>query len=318
MATAEPPHRGRLAGWLRDRLRIPRGPGYWAVTLVVGSFAALAGWAVAGAIAVGTLPPPPDERQAIAVAELAFGQPPRNLPGPIVRCRDYCLNTWERGGDEVMVFDDPRYRNGGVDHTTVVSWDPDLATAAAVEQARHRLAGDGWRIASQPYPRGAISSGPFGPPVQGFTAYRDDFAVHVHRYSGGGLPPLALTLEPNRPAEVLTAAAVAGAGAGLLAGWLTISWLLRRYRHHNQLVKTAIGLFALPILVVMVLLQLFTGQLFAQAVDSTTPLALVPTIVMHLLGVLWIPQAMAIAIGLAIVVAGQRVAPRQPDPAPIR
>ena len=308
-----------LASGARCRLRIPRGVGYRAVALIVVLFAAFSGWATAGALAVGTLGPPPEEQQAIAVAELAIGRPPRNVPGPTFHCVDYCINTWRRGGDEVMVFDNPTYRNGGVDHTTVVYWDRDLANPTTIDQARQRLATAGWRIAGQPYPPGALSSGAFGPPVQGFTAYRDDLAVHVHRYADAGMPRLSLTLEPSRPPETLAAVAAAGAAGGLFAGWLAVSWLLQRYRRHTVLVKTAIALVNLPILiVVVVLLLLITGYLAAVVAAGSatvpTPAVPLPTVAVNLLAFLWIPLATAVLLGIAVAALPATPAPpTRPD-----
>jgi hypothetical protein len=308
-----------VTGGAQCRLRIPRGVGYRAATLIVVLFATLAGWATAGALAVGMLSPPPDEQRAIAVAELAIGQPPRNVPGPTFHCADYCINTWRPGGDGVMVFDNPTHRNGGVDHTTVVYWDRDLANPTTIDQARQRLAAGGWSIAEQPYPPGALSSGAFGPPVQGFTAYRGNLAVHVHRYADAGMPPLSLTLEPSRPPETLAPVATAGAASGLIAGWLTISWLLQRYRRHTAPVRRAIVLFNLPTLVVMVILQLLTGYLAAlvatgSAYLPTSPI-LLPTAAMNLLAFFWIPQATAIVVGVGIAVAAlpTTATPTRPD-----
>lgn len=87
-----------------------------------------------------------------------------------------------------MVFDDFPHRNTGLDHTSVVYWTP---PADAIQAARHRLVADGWTIDDRQYPPGAIMSGPEGPPSDGFTAYRDDLALHVHRSS---YPPLMLTV----------------------------------------------------------------------------------------------------------------------------
>jgi hypothetical protein len=301
---------------VRCRLRLPRGLGYRIVAVIVVPFGALAGWAIAGGLAAGMLAAPPGEREAAAVAAAAVGQDPHNVPGPAFRCPDYCNLQWRRGGDAVIVFDDQPWRNNGLDHTTVVYWDWDLAVPATIEQARQRLAADGWSVDERQFPAGAVASGPFGAPVEGFTAYRGGVAVHVHRLSYAGLPLMYLTFEPGRRPEALAAAAAGGVVGGLLAGWATIAWVLQRYRRHHAgtLRATGVVVYNLPILVVMVLLEVLTAHLavvFAGAPNS--PAVLVPTLTMNLLSVLWIPQAFAVGIVVGIMVAAW---PAPPDLVP--
>ena len=298
---------------VRCRLRLPRGLGYRIVALIVVPFGALAGWAIAGGLAAGMLAAPPGEREAAEVAAAAVGQEPYNVPGPAYRCPDYCNHQWRRGGDAVVVFDDVPWRNNGLDHTTVVYWDRDLAVPATIERARQWLAADGWSIDERQFPPGA--SGPFGAPVEGFTGYRGGVAVHVHRQADAA-PPLHLTFEPGRRPEALAAAAAGGAVGGLVAGWATIAWVSQRYRRHHAgtLRATGVVVYNLPILVVMVLLEVLTAYLAVVFSSSpNSPAVLVPTLTMNLLSVLWIPQLFAVGIVVGILVAAR---PAPPDLVP--
>lgn len=286
---------------IRCRLGLPRGPGYRIVAFVAASFAALVGTAAASGFAV--IVAPPTEEQAAALAETAMAQRPHNLPGPTYRCPDYCNYQWVRNGDQVVVFDDPLYRNLGVDHTTVVYW---TAGPDPVTRARDRLIANGWSIDDRPYPPGALGSGPFGPPIQGFTAYRGNLSLHLHRTAGSQLPPVQLTFEPRQAPTLLGAVAAAGS---MVAGWMAFCWVVQRGRRHTAGVKAVIVLLAVPPLLLITLVEtLLLPLLLLYSVNGSVPAALLllPAVGMHLLSMstgLWIPAATAISSLLAVAVA---------------
>jgi hypothetical protein len=291
-----------VSGGIRCRLRLPRDPGYRIVAVIVASFAALVGAAAASGFAV--IVPPPTEERAAALAETAMAQRPHNLPGPTYRCPDYCNYQWVRHGDQVVVFDDPFYRNLGVDHTTVVYW---AAGPDAVAAARGRLIADGWSIDDRAYPPGALSSGPFGPPIRGFTAYRGNLSLHLHQTAGSGLPPVQLTFEPRRAPAALDAAAAAG---GMVAGWMAFCWVIQRGRRHTTGVKAVIVLLGVPLLLLISLVEILLLPLlvlFSVNGSVSAALLLLPAAGMHLLSApvpgLWIPAATAILSVLAVAAA---------------
>jgi hypothetical protein len=307
-----------LGQGIRCRLRPPRGPAYWILTLVVASFAALAGSAAAGGIAVVTLAPPPTEQQAIAIAEVAMAQRPDNIPGPTFRCPDYCNHRFGRG-DQVVVFDDQPWRNSGLDHTTVMYWSGGPAT---MDRARARLVAGGWTIDDEPYPPGSLNSGYFGPPLEGFTARDGDLALHVHRVNGPAV--FELTLEQSPPAALLAVMVTAAATGGLLAGWMMTTWVLHRYRRHGNLAKAAIVLSSLPPLMAVLLLELFTASYIVGMIKDTAPsmpIALLPAVIIGPVPLFategipasrGIPQLIAIAAVLTIVVAALPLPPPRP------
>jgi hypothetical protein len=309
---------------MRCRLRPPRGPAYLIVAVVAAAFAAVTAAAAVGGQAMASLGTAPSEQETISVAETAIGHSPYNVPGPPVRCVDYCLNTWLRGGDEVMAFDTPLHRNRGVDQTMVVYWEAPLSRAATLDRARQRLAAAGWTIAAEPYPPEALGNGPFGPPFQGFTAYRHHQAVHIHRVASDGvMPPMYLILEPHPPAAPVLATSAGAAAGGFLTGWLTICWALQRHRRHTTGLQTAIIVLGWPLISVMTLILLLTlayAVAAAIATTSMTIVALVPAVAMYSLSLgipdmLHLTEIISVGTGLIVTLASLPTR-RRPQPSP--
>jgi len=73
-----------VRGGLRCRLQLPRGPILLIVAAVVALFAAVAGSSLASMASASVLATPPTEDEAAAVSEIAMGQAPRTLPGPVL------------------------------------------------------------------------------------------------------------------------------------------------------------------------------------------------------------------------------------------
>jgi hypothetical protein len=278
------------------RLRPPRGAACWIATVSVALLAAAA--AVAGVpngVLAAAFASAPSEQQAIAIAQVAMAEPPHNLPGPTFRCPDYCNHQWRSGGDHVVVFDDTPHRNTGVDHTSVVYWTWTTPTDV-IDAARGRLIAEGWTVDERQYPAGSITSGPQGPPSDGFTAYRGHLALHVHRSS---YPPLMLTLEPRLPSSfAFEGGALAGGAAGLAGGWLLIVWVQHRYRRHGPTLRGLMKLFGL--LPVWVIGAATAVGLALAAPDVTSWSVLSAAAAFRMFGVY---GAAMIALGLAVSAA---------------
>lgn len=278
-------------------LRPPQGPASLFVATVVTLFAALAGSAAIERLTTNDLSAAPTEEQAMAVAEVAMEQSPRNIPGPTVLCRPiWCPDNWDPDGDQVVVFDDPPDHNGGVDHATVVYWTPENELSTVVSQVRSRLVADGWTIME-------VSGDDF------VVADKDDLSVYVAVLDNndptfeGRLPTVELELDPKIPALQVGTAATVGFLGGLLLGWMMIVWFLRNYRRHEIGVKAVIHLLGLPFLVIVTLVDISVLRMFALGGMPSSlfvaPAAVLGIIGSFLIGTSTILTTVTIAIAVA-------------------
>ncbi|HCT78837.1 MAG TPA: hypothetical protein DGG94_17180 [Micromonosporaceae bacterium] len=242
---------------LRCRFRIPRGHQHAFITVIAMLFCAFTGSA-AVAMTFASQPSVPSEDEAVAVAQLATGEPVRNLSGPVIACTYFCPEQWQRGGDQVVTFDDPFEENNGVDHVTVVYWTPTSQLPSAVGDARTRLTANGWQI-------GDLTIQDDG--TRNFDANKDGLSMYLVAFNEpAGAPPLQLSFEKELPD--LPAAAIGGLAAGLLTGWMLTVWILQRYRRHDFRVKRAAFLCAVPVLMVMLLTDLLLLQFMVAVLVS--------------------------------------------------
>ncbi|MGY0237064.1 hypothetical protein [Longispora urticae] len=290
---------------LRCRFRPPAGLQYVFVTVVAVLFFASAG-AAAVALTYSAAASVPSEREAVAVARLATGQTARNLAGPVVACTYYCPEDWRPDGDQVVTFDDPFEENRGVDHVTVVFWTPTHLLPSTVDDARSRLATDGWQL-------GDLTVQQDG--TRHFGAEKNGLKVQVAAYhDAGGGPALHLRFESQL--SDLTAVAVAGFAAGTLTGWTLTAWILQRHRRHEGGVKATTTVCAVPILVVMGFTDLLQLQFAVGAGlsgGSSEPsmfLTVVPAVILSAIQELAVVRAVAtVVLALAVVALALAAAP---------
>ncbi|MEV6520562.1 hypothetical protein AB0M43_01305 [Longispora sp. NPDC051575] len=300
---------------LRCRFRPPTGLQYVFVTVVAVLFLGSAGAATL-AMTYAATASVPSEREAVAAARLATGQTPRNPAGPVVACTYFCPEDWRPDGDQVVTFDDPFEENGGVDHVSVVFWTPAHLLPSTVDDARERLAADGWQVDDLTIQEDG---------TRHFGADKDGLTVQVAAYhdSGGG-PALHLRFE--RQLSDLTAVAVAGFVAGTVFGWTLTVWILQRYRRHQGGVKAATTVCAVPILVVMgftdlLQLQFAVGAgLSGGSWESAMFITVVPAIILSAIQELAVVRAVAtVILALAVVALALAAAPiraHRPLPTP--
>ncbi len=246
-----------VGGGLRCRLRLARGLGDRAASFVAVLAAALAAAAGAGLLITGYLAPMPTEDEAMAIAHLATDRRAVNLPSPILRCLDYCVEDWTANGDQVAsideVMDVPGMRNLAElmppgaepmqDNVTVVYRYPREDSPAVVPEARQRLAAAGWDV-------GEVG----GDGATAFWASNEEWVLHVSTFTAttdASLPTYVI-LSRNFPSwggPLIVACLL----VGLLGGWPAVSWITQRAKRHHPAIKPLITLIGVPVLMVIVL-----------------------------------------------------------------
>ena len=199
---------------MRCRLRPPRGAGYRIVSVTVAMVAGLAGAAVGGLLS--SYPGPPNEADAVAAAALALGQPPRRV---------VVLDNDLDHTDGLRLEGHP----GSADPGTLVRRALDRLTAAGwlvAEPLRHQE--DRWDPCPAPdcsppmsYDSFVVTDGNVAMLVAGSVEGRT-----------GANPTLGVTVTKRLSVGPVISAAV-GMLAGLLAGWLIVTWASHRYRRHT-------------------------------------------------------------------------------------
>ena len=223
-----------LAGGLRARLTVPRGP----ANLVIAVTAVLLG-AVAGAALGGwaTWPAPPSQAEARSVAAVALDQPvvaAFTMDDPV----------------DVIVSGTPA--GAAPTYVEVVHALPVGARPGAVAAARDRLVAAGWRLGPTEAAAGSDA----------FTARRGDLVLRIELVTDRQATDATILLHRRASGAGGPAAVLAGALAGLLAAWFLVAWALRRWRRHaagtrGRLIRgVAIpSLFVTGVLTVLALLE---------------------------------------------------------------
>ncbi len=297
-----------VGGGLRCRLRLARGLGDRVVSVVAVLAMAFTTAAAVGLLVTGYLAPMPTEEEAMAIAQLATDRRPVNLPSPTLRCTDYCPGDWTANGDQVASFDElmdsPGTKNLAElmpasaapmeDHVTVVYTYPREESAAVVPGARQRLAAAGWAL-------GRVG----GDGATAFWATNGEWTLYVSTFTAtaDASPPTYLILSRTFPAWGGPLIA-AGLLAGLLAGWLMVSWVTQRAKRNHPAVKPLIILIGLPVLLIVALV--LTGTALMTVFMSAEGLAmtdlLIPAGVLSWMS--WIPGLLpAVAAATAIIFA---------------
>jgi hypothetical protein len=228
-----------IVGGLRCRLRPPHGFGYRLIVVLLATFTALAGLALAGR----AVPPgAPTQNQALAAASVAIPGPPHQVAGPQAPCRQ--CPDWDSGPlkrtDYVAVFYDP----APGDVPTVMS------------DARNRLAAAGWQVDPD-----VVVDRDSGDYV--LKAEKDGIALSLR----GSLGQVYVGKDPSRPdpdfhaismvvtrsfADLSAGILAAGFLGGLLAGWLLSVWVLQRFRRHRTGIRAVLVVAGLPALLLAI------------------------------------------------------------------
>jgi hypothetical protein len=207
---------------LLTRLWLPRNVGAYLVAAIVALFFAVIG--AAAGVLLSPYPGPPREAQAVAVAVLAVGQAPQDVPGPVVHC-DLTDCPAPATGDDVVSYDAPPDRTDRV----AVSYHPSAAQVSTfVAEARQRLAAAGWRVGPV---YGSLPDG------IGFDASNGTLNLLVDGTAGS----VDFVVSKGFSQDAVIALA-AGAGVGLLVGWLLATWLFQRRRLHHGGMRVAIDI----------------------------------------------------------------------------
>jgi len=290
------------------RLRPPR-PVYLVAFVPVSLFAAFTAAAVAIWLALTLFAPVPTDEVAAAVARAATGQAPRDLPGPAASCNDvYCHEQWSPGGDQVVTEDRPFYDGNHLDAVVVGYWIADDDMPGWIDNARRRLAADGWSL-------GPLTTQEDG--FRGFAAETPELQLRMSAFPsdpGGPTPPLmypraAVVVQSKAPAGLSTLSGVAFA-VGLLIGWLLTGRVVRRLGRR----PSRANIFASSGLVAVGLAGLVDGLLLIGSVADVahaatngraplTELLMAPTSVTF--PVLEVPAAMA-ALAALVTLVGTR------------
>jgi hypothetical protein len=324
---AAPPDRERptvresldlIGGGVRYRLRVPRGPAYRAVAVLVAMLGALAVSAGAALAAweLSTTVPSTSEADRVARAAVA-GAPP---PAVLTATEQLHLDALGKGtspGDEgytgpapaplAVVYEYPRAAAG--------PWPAD--PSAALDQARARLTSEGWTVDDKHVNES------FGV----FWAHDGDLAVQVMAlvgdqkpneggsYSAGDPVSVWLSVHQVAPAGV-TIVAATGVVAGAVLGWLLAAWILRAFVRHTgrgRVVMSLVGLATLLVAAAGLLVPALARIVGLAAIDGWSPHdSLVSA------ATLWSarPVATAVAIGVLVVTLLALAAPVKADRVP--
>nr|MDT0661446.1 hypothetical protein [Micromonospora sp. DSM 115978] len=220
----------RPADWLTDG---------WRARVASALVASCCGLLGAGLVGIVTSTPP-ELATALAAVDVAVGEQPRDVPGPVVVC-DYWCPEWD-GRDDVVAYDAP------VDRTDFVRivFDPPSEQALAMATAAHqRLVAAGWRI------DGLVRQ---GDQVGSFQAVdgRTRLSVTANAAVPQDTASFALVVSNDISAPVVLAVA-AGSVGGLLLGWLGCGWVLRRFRLHRTPVRFGLAVAGVPALLIALL-----------------------------------------------------------------
>jgi len=245
--------------------------------------------------------PMPTEDDGIAIAQLATGERPYNVPGPAEDCPETgCMEEWDPAGDRVVVEDRPMYRGDGTDAVVVRYWsmEPDEPTwVAAVGQ---RLSAAGWTVSDLDL---GITS------ERGLTADKGDLRVTVY--------PALLTVS-RHPPSVASSASVVGFGVGMVVGWLLAGWVVRRGRQCAESRRSTLLAWGSGAVLLALLVDGMTAAMAVEFIDlSGHPWPMVPTLLVSVLAICVVPAAVAVAVVLALAAratASPRPPVRRPSP----
>jgi hypothetical protein len=244
-----------LRAGLLTRLRPPRTPIAWLITVVVTAAAGLA--AAAAAVLLSPYPGPPAEDEAIAAAAVAVGPVTDNVPGPPVHCPLGGCHVYGIT-DQVVPQDAEPMR---IDNTVVYYRIQVHEAFNVMSSVRGRLVAAGWRVDPAPPPSD----------IAGLTAYNGTLRVHVSGFDLGlqGTAFSSVTVYVAKQVSATTIVSVFAAGVGgLMAGWPLGVWALQRFRRHQAGRRRAILIATIPFLLTAPLVLVATGVLVASDLSN--------------------------------------------------
>ncbi|WP_328473963.1 hypothetical protein OHA21_13910 [Actinoplanes sp. NBC_00393] len=228
-----------LGSGIRQRFRLPAGrPLAWALAVLALLIGGAIGSAAGSWAAERTFAALPSDSATTELQQLVAGGP----------------------GSTHITDSSPWWGPTTLGHTELTGgWD--------AEQARQRLAADGWQVSEVQRPaRDAVVIDANGQPTgvsvtdYTFTAERDGVVLDVDGWSLPQVGTVSIQLWPAGNASLLPLIVIGGL-AGMLAGWLIAAALIQRLRHSDPgRVRAAAALSTLAALVLAVPAAAFYGN----------------------------------------------------------
>ncbi|MCP2323327.1 hypothetical protein HDA40_001834 [Hamadaea flava] len=301
-----------ILGGLRWRFRLPGGPAYRMVAIVVAMFIGLAASAAASELVWRASPTMPADADVEAIGRSVTTLAPVQGPFPSAYY-DGCDHADTNEACESLV---PAGADPVVRHTWLAYRVPGAEVNAWVEQVRDQLIADGWQIGRTVSSQTDLAVAKY-PEQTIFWAVKDDLVVRVsgdptEKYAPSN-PNVSIQVHKQAP-PMVTVGAVVGLLFGVIVGWMFAGWALRGFRRHTSAGRIAMLVVAIPGLVVAALTgiaALVLAFYFATALGWSHQDSRFPFLVLS-----YIPAvSLASGISLFLAAALAAMAPRGSAPA---